>query len=203
MKHSNIDICATIHLEKFKFETIIEESYCKPYFDLLLLFPLKYKKLRKTFEENTLFPFCSLVLTASFLYGSGLSKMYKNGHMSDLYLYIDSHRAPVLEGLLPLLCWIYGEKNGYPDKENGLDNPQIWGGGNFFCMFIMNCTHQRLFWLVQFWFLWAGNDFCMCVCMYTLHQVSILKWIFTVTPFFPIPLQTSVCQVSRITNSVF
>lgn len=48
--------------------------------------------------------------------------------MSDLCFYIDSHVAPDLEGLLPLLCWLYGEKNGVPDKENGLDKPQIWGG---------------------------------------------------------------------------
>ena len=82
LKHSNIDICTTIHLEKLNFETILQEGSYKPYFDVLLLPPpQKYKKLWKTFEENTLFFFCSLVSTVSFLYESGLSKMYRDAHM--------------------------------------------------------------------------------------------------------------------------
>lgn len=35
LKHSNVDICATSHLEKLNFETVFR-SYYKPYFNLLL-----------------------------------------------------------------------------------------------------------------------------------------------------------------------
>lgn len=39
-KHSNIDVCASVHLEKLNFETVLEESCYKSYFGLLL-FPSK------------------------------------------------------------------------------------------------------------------------------------------------------------------
>lgn len=79
LKHSSVDIFTTIHLEKLNFETVLQEGYYKPYFDLLLP-PNKCKKLWKTFEENTLFFFCSLVSTISFFYESGLSEVYGDAH---------------------------------------------------------------------------------------------------------------------------
>lgn len=54
--------------------------------------------------------------------------MYKNVHVSDLYLYTDSHVAPDLEGFFPYCVEYMERRMGYPDKENGLHKPQIWGG---------------------------------------------------------------------------
>lgn len=64
MKHFNINICASIHLEKFTGKTILEEScyklsliYCYP--------PINVRNYRKL-EENALFSYCALVSTISF-----------------------------------------------------------------------------------------------------------------------------------------
>lgn len=72
----------------------LEESYYKSYFNLLL--PPKCKKLWKTFEENALFSFCSLVSTTSFLIWikseqNTVQKMYI---YQISYPYTDSQTAP-------------------------------------------------------------------------------------------------------------
>lgn len=142
--------------------------------------------------------FCCSVFTASFSYGSEQSKMYKTVHMSDFCLYTDSHVASNSEGLLPVLWWLYGEENGYPDEENGLDRPQIWGGF-FFCMFIMNCTHPR-----------QEMILCVCVCVYTSPGFSFKVNVYCDSLFPHTPPNFSVlsfkdCRVclSRLTSLNF
>lgn len=161
MKHSNIDICVTIHLEKFKFETIIEESYCKPYFDLLLLFPLKYKKLWKTFEENTFLLFFSFYCIL-FIWVRTEQNVQKCAYVRSLSLH-QFTRSFWLRGPASLTVLnIWREEWGTQTRK------MVWinlrsGGEFFFCMFSMNCTHPRLF---GFFELEMILYVCVCVCIH-------------------------------------
>lgn len=105
--------------------------------------------------------------------------MYKSVHISDFFSapIHNSSRLKAVEGLLPLLCWVCGE-------ENGLENLRAVDIF-LYVHYELNTSKSVLVSWYNFYFFEQEMVLCVCVCLYTLYQVSVLKCILTVTPFFP------------------
>lgn len=120
------------------------------------------------------------------------------------YLLIDK-QLPT-EGLTgPSTCyWIYREKN-----VSGQVHKMVWRNlrseGSLFSMFISNCTHRKLFWLVST--ILASLSRKLCVCLFVSVCLSVysspgfnFKLNSRCDSLFPILFQTSTCSLLRTEN---